>query len=138
MKQEPEITNLVKKARGSLEAAELLQERGFYDFSISRSYYAMFYITQAILLTKNLSFSKHKAVIASFGEHFANPGIVPIHLHRYLIDAFDLRQTGDYGTSEKLSQKQSEMLLRYAKEFIQEITLFLKREGYDLGKTEMT
>lgn len=136
MKQDREVIDLINKAKESLGAAKLLQEEGFHDFSASRSYYAMFYIAEAILLTKNLAFSKHKSVIAAFGQHFANPGIVPLHLHRYLIDAFDLRQAGDYETSRMVTCEQAEMLLRYAKEFFSEIVLFLKRQGYDLEKTE--
>ncbi len=62
----------------------------------------MFYATQALLLTKDLSFSKHAANIAAFGQHFASTGIVPVHLHRYLIDAFDFRQAGDYDITIKI------------------------------------
>jgi uncharacterized protein (UPF0332 family) len=41
-----------------------------YESSVSRTYYAMFYSAQAMLLTKNLSFSSHKGVISAFGEHY--------------------------------------------------------------------
>jgi uncharacterized protein (UPF0332 family) len=51
-----DILALIKKAEESLEAAESLFKMGFYDFSASRTYYAMFYMTEAVLLTKNLSF----------------------------------------------------------------------------------
>lgn len=63
-----------------------------YDFSASRSYYAMFYATQALLLSRELSFSKHSAVIAAFGREFAKQGTVPIELHRYLIEAQEDRK----------------------------------------------
>jgi uncharacterized protein (UPF0332 family) len=48
-----DILDLIKKAKDSLEAAESLFKDGFYDFSASRTYYAMFYTTEAVLLTKN-------------------------------------------------------------------------------------
>jgi len=54
MKRDRDISELLKKAKESLEAAKSLFKSRFYDFSASRSYYAMFYITEAILLTKNL------------------------------------------------------------------------------------
>lgn len=56
-----ELEDLASKARESLDAAELLFERKFYDFATSRAYYAMFYLAEAALFTKGLSFSKHSA-----------------------------------------------------------------------------
>jgi uncharacterized protein (UPF0332 family) len=38
----PEQQALLAKAQRSLEAAQSLTEQGFYDFAVSRAYYAMF------------------------------------------------------------------------------------------------
>ncbi len=43
MKRDRDILELLEKAKESLEAAKSLLKDGFYDFSASRSYYAMFY-----------------------------------------------------------------------------------------------
>ena len=56
-----EIESLVARARKYLRSAELLLNDGDYESSVSRSYYAMFYCVQALLLTKGLSVSSHKA-----------------------------------------------------------------------------
>ena len=69
---------LLQKARDSAQAAQMLLDEGFSDFSASRAYYAMFYIAQALLLDLELSFSKHSGVIAAFGQHFAKTDRVPI------------------------------------------------------------
>ncbi len=66
----PEIEELLERARQSQKAAAKLLRGGFYNFAASRAYYAMFYITQALLLSKGLSFSSHSAVIAAFGKEF--------------------------------------------------------------------
>ena len=42
----------------------------------------MFYCAQAMLLTKNLSFSSHKGVISAFGEHFVKTGVFPKEIGR--------------------------------------------------------
>ena len=64
------INFLLQKAGESIDVAELLIHQGFYDISASRSYYAMFYIAEALLFSKGLAFSSHSAVIAAFGrEH---------------------------------------------------------------------
>ena len=46
-----EINNLIEKAKRSIDAAKKLYELEYYDFSVSRAYYAMFYCAEALLLT---------------------------------------------------------------------------------------
>jgi uncharacterized protein (UPF0332 family) len=98
LKEENDILELLTKARESLKAAEMLFDGRFYDFSAGRSYYAMFYATEAVLLSKNLSFSKHSAVIAAFGKDFIKTKIFPQKMRDSLVSAFELRQMGDYGS----------------------------------------
>ncbi|MGC8787879.1 MAG: HEPN domain-containing protein [Anaerolineae bacterium] len=51
---------LLKKARRYLQSARMLLQEGDHESSVSRTYYAMFYSVQALLLIKNLSFTSHK------------------------------------------------------------------------------
>jgi len=74
-----DIEQLLERAKKSLEAANVLLERGFPDFSASRSYFSMFYATEALLLTKGLSLSKHSGVISTFGKEFIKTGIIPLN-----------------------------------------------------------
>jgi uncharacterized protein (UPF0332 family) len=55
----PEQADLLVKAQQSLEAARVMEERGYYDFAASRAYYTMFYLAEALLLGLGLTFSKH-------------------------------------------------------------------------------
>lgn len=99
-----EQSALIKKAQGSIEAARLLKNSGYYDFAVSRAYYAMFYVAEAFLLEDGLSFSKHSAVISAFGKRFAKSVQVLQEFHRYLIEAENSRNTGDYNTGEGLQK----------------------------------
>jgi uncharacterized protein (UPF0332 family) len=78
----------------------------------------MFYATEALLLDRGLAFSSHSAVIAAFGREFAKTGVLDLRLHRYLIDAQDLRNQGDYGIGVAVTQDQSEELANWAQEFL--------------------
>jgi len=60
-----EVKDIVNKAQRSLKVAQRLYKDGEYDFAVSRAYYSMFYMAAALLLTKELSFSKHSGVIPS-------------------------------------------------------------------------
>jgi len=65
-----EIETLLKRAEKNIKSAALLLREKDFESSISRGYYAMFYATEALLLTKNLKFSSHKSVITLLGKHF--------------------------------------------------------------------
>ncbi len=114
----PEQQALLDKAQRSLEAAQSLIEQKFFDFAVSRAYYAMFYVAEALLDREGLSFSKHAAVISAFGQYLARPGKVPTELHRQLIDAQAQRTRADYDPNPDLSQVDAETLVSQAQQFL--------------------
>lgn len=115
----PEQADLIIQAQESLSAAKLLHREGFHGFAASRAYYAMFYIAEAFLLGKGLAFSKHSAVIAAFGEHFAKPGIVPLEFHRHLIRGMQVRHAGDYGKSRSVTPEEADIQIGLADQFLE-------------------
>ena len=52
------IFKLVDKAERNIKVSEKLIEDNELEIAVSRLYYAMFYIAEALLLSKNLSFAK--------------------------------------------------------------------------------
>ncbi len=134
MKFEKEILSLIKKARRSLKAAELLFSKGDYDFAISRAYYAMFYCAEAVLLTRNMKFKKHSTVIAMFGKEFVKTGLLPEELHQYLIKAYSAREKGDYESLFMQSEEEAQDILKETEEFISTTEKFLLDKGYKLEK----
>jgi hypothetical protein len=123
-----EINALIERAKRYLKSAEILLEAGDYESSVSRTYYAMFYSAQAMLLTKNLSFSSHKGVISTFGEHFVKTGIFPKEMGRELNKAFEKRQIGDYEYTFVIPKMEAEEILVNGKKFIEKIAQHLKEE----------
>lgn len=110
---------LLKKAEESLRGARLLAKDTLYDFATSRTYYAMFYVAQVFLLEEKLAYSKHSAVISAFGQRLAKAGRVPAAFHRYLIEAQESRNVGDYDTGPGLSHEEAAKQIVRAKEFIE-------------------
>ncbi|AMA10090.1 HEPN domain-containing protein [Picosynechococcus sp. PCC 73109] len=113
-----EQISLIQKAKKSLDAAKELKALGYYDFAISRAYYSMFYLASAFLESQELNFSKHSAVIAAFGKHFAKTQIVNPKYHRYLIDAQKARSQADYNTSIEFSEAEVNDYLQQAEDFL--------------------
>ncbi len=115
----PQQQELLDHAQASLSAALLLQKEGYFGFAASRAYYAMFYVAEAFLLGKGLSFSKHSGVVSAFGQHFAKTGQVSPECHHQLIQAMELRQIGDYGQSRQVNPQRCQEVLDYAGQFIE-------------------
>ena len=115
----PQQTRLLVKARRTVRSAKLLESDGDHDAAVSRAYYAMFYVAEAFLLSKSLTFSKHSAVIAAFGKEFAKTGAVPAEYHGYLADAQDARNIGDYQTVSHLTEEATLKHISRAEEFLE-------------------
>lgn len=109
---------LIEKAEESLRAAKLFEENGLIDFAASRAYYPMFYVSQAFLLGKGLTFSKHGSLIAAFGQHFVKTGLIPAHFHQNLIKAYNKRISGDYTINSNLTNTEVATMISQAEEFI--------------------
>jgi uncharacterized protein (UPF0332 family) len=121
-----DVGKLIEKGHRSLNLAKEIHKRGDYDFAVARAYYAMFYLTEAVLLTKGLSFSSHSAVIAAFGQHFVKTGLLEAKLHERLREAFDKRAIGDYSCDITITQVESQKILAQAEEFVKSVEKYLK------------
>ncbi len=120
------MTQLRNKAKRSLEAAKDLHEKGYYDFAISRVYYAMFYIAEALLLIGEKEFSSHSALISGFHQSYIQTGLLQRKYHSYLDEAYDLREEADYDWKNMPSKVLSQRQIQNAEEFLKETERFFK------------
>jgi uncharacterized protein (UPF0332 family) len=116
-----EIQELLEKARRSLAAAEVLAQQGYNDFATSRTYYAMFYAAQALLLTRDARRTKHSGIIAAFNELFVHTGELPQELFLWLRDAFEDRAEGDYGFAA-ISEEQASAGIDVGRKFVNDVS----------------
>lgn len=84
------------KAGGMLRDARTLLETGSLSSAVNRIYYALFYEVTALLMTKDMSSSKHSGVRSLFNEHFVKTGLVDTDYGKFLSVMYDFRQKGDY------------------------------------------
>ncbi len=120
-----EFESLIKRAEKYMLSAKLLLREGDYESSVSRIYYAMFFSSQAALLSKGLTYSSHKMVISAFGENFIKTNIFPKKMGREFNRAFDKRQISDYNFTFIIDKSEAEQLLKEGEEFISNIKSFL-------------
>jgi uncharacterized protein (UPF0332 family) len=99
---------------------------GHPRFSAAQSYYTIFYLAQALLLTKELTHSSHSAVVSAYGKEFAKTSLLDQKFHRYIIDAQKLRQIGHYGDeSQEVTEEQAKESYQWAEEFKQAVEAYL-------------
>ncbi|TES93967.1 MAG: HEPN domain-containing protein, partial [Promethearchaeota archaeon] len=98
-----------------------------YDSVVSRTYYAMFLITEALLLTKNLAPKSHSGLISLFGENFVKTNVFSKEMGRQLNRAYDKRLIGDYGTTIIISKDEAQELLNLGQDFVENIAEYLEK-----------
>jgi len=114
-------------SREKLEAARILFTNEKFKDSVSRSYYAMFSATRALLATKGLDSSEHSGIISLFNQNFIKTEILDKDLGRLLVEAKDLREDSDYEDFIIVSRDEAEEQLKEAEKFIHNIEAYLKR-----------
>lgn len=130
-----EVHGLFRKAAKSFDAAEILLEHGDADFAVSRIYYGYFYVAEALLLFKGLSFSRHGQVISQYGRLFARTeGLAPRY-HRALIRTFSLRQLADYDAEPDLDAGEVRELIEEGRAFLDAAKGYLDREDREDQET---
>ncbi|HEB11640.1 MAG TPA: HEPN domain-containing protein [Spirochaetales bacterium] len=121
---------MIGKAFRSIAAAHRNVEEGDYDFASSRAYYAAFYAMEAVLLTKELSYSKHTGVISAFNQHFVKTDIFPKEFSKSISRLFRERQTGDYDFDLSIDEKDAKEDARIAEKIVNTIIQYLEQNGY--------
>ena len=79
------ISYRMERAAESVEAARLMLDNTMPTSAMNRIYYAMFYAVQAVLITKNASFSKHGQVKGYFSKEFVHKGLFSVQWGKYTI-----------------------------------------------------
>ena len=122
-----EIQHLLNLADESHDVANSLMDMRHARFSAAQTYYTIFYLAQAMLLSKELTFSSHSAVVAAYGKEFAKTKLLDPKFHRYIIDAQKLRQTGHYGEEgEEVTDEEARESFQWADEFIHAVKEYLR------------
>ena len=69
------------------------------------------------------------AAIAAFGQQFVKTGALEPSLHQHLLNAFDLRNLGDYGAVRAVEDADARQVLEDAKVFCAAAKAYLASSG---------
>jgi len=114
-----DVQKHLQSAEMLLKESEHLYSGGFNNGTVGRAYYAMFHAAIAALLTKEIERTSHHAIISAFGEFIVKKHLMDEKFHRYIIEAFMLRNDCDYLAPFEADESQAEATLQRAKEFVE-------------------
>lgn len=97
------------------------------ESTVNRTYYAMFYAVNSVLIAQGLSSSKHTGVRSLFNKEIVSNGLIDKDLGRFYSDMFDRRQKSDYKDFVRFEKEDVGAWLKKAEDFINKLeTLTLK------------
>jgi uncharacterized protein (UPF0332 family) len=121
-----QLNLMISKARRSLEAAKILLREDDFGAVSSKSYYAVFHMLQAALLTKELSFSKHLTVINAFSNQFIKSEIFPQEFSKEIKRLKRNREVGDYEYLRVIQKEEAEEDLKSAEKIVGAIESYIE------------
>jgi uncharacterized protein (UPF0332 family) len=113
-----------------MRSARFNLDGGFYGVAVNRAYYTFFYAATALLLTLDLTRSKHSGVLAAFREHFVKPGTFSIQDSQAYGEALELRNVTDYEMLGKVDENQARGVVENAERFVRDCEAYLTTKGY--------
>jgi uncharacterized protein (UPF0332 family) len=122
-----ELAKFLFLSDDDLETAQLLCDRGRYRSCISRAYYAMYYVTQALLLSEGLDTSTHKGVIRLLGLHFVTAGKLEPNVAVLLKRAYDSRQNSDYDSDMTEDETMAKSAIENAQTYIAVVKMIMSK-----------
>ena len=121
----------LNKAREALEVADLLEENGYYDWTITASYYARYFALTALLRRCGFKVENHSCAITLFEFAFVENE----ELDRELLDSINRgredrveKQYGITRSTDTAAAKQREGAIK----FVTELTAYLEGLSSDV------
>lgn len=123
------INAFLQKSEKKLSVSKKLLNSSDYEDAVSRAYYAVFHMAQALLLTEGEKAETHKGIVTLFGLFFVKTGKFSKKFGKYLANLKDDRENGDYEVFAYIDKETAETAINEAEEFCCEGRLYLKSIG---------
>lgn len=111
----------INRAEETLDEVKLAIENNRLHLAANRIYYSVFYIVSALALKKGFNTSKHSQLLSWFNKEFVKKELIDKNLGKFYLDAYEMRQEGDYDDLVSFELKYIEDKLVLARVFIRKI-----------------
>jgi len=104
------------------------------DSAASRAYYAAFHALSAAFAATGQTFTSHRAIRAALHRDLVREGVVDARKGRDYDFLVELRETGDYGGLDLVTEEDARMALAKAEEFAAAMELLINPDL--MGETQ--
>jgi len=119
--KEDNIQYRIRRARETYRDAEMLLETGSINSCVNRLYYAAFYASVALLLTKGIRVKSHAGVKQKLGEEFFRKGLLSREQMKTYSLLSDYRHKDDYDDLFDFSREIAERMIEPVKLLIDRV-----------------
>ena len=100
---------------------------------MTRIYYGIFYIINALATIDNFSTSKHSQLIGYFNKEYIKEKIIDPKIGKFLNRAYELRTKSDYGEFTNYSDEEVKSYFEEMKDFIYTIEEIINKKIKELS-----
>jgi len=108
----------IKRSDETLEEALLSLTNNKLNLTANRIYYAAFYIVSALAISNDFSTSKHSQLLGWFNKNIVKKGKLPKEFGKIYLNAYEIRQEGDYEDLIEFDPKVLEEKLKEITKFV--------------------
>jgi len=111
----------IDRAEETIEEIELAIENDKLHLAANRIYYSVFYVVSALALKKEFKTSKHSQLLSWFNIEIVKTGLIDKNFGKFYLDAFEMRQEGDYDDLVEFDKDYIVVKFNQAKDFIEKV-----------------
>ncbi len=108
----------LERAKEAIIEAENMANISHWNSCVNRLYYACFYAVSALLISKNLSSSKHTGIRALFNKHLVKTNIIPKKYGEHYNHLYIYRQQSDYEDFFRMEESKVKPWIALSKDFV--------------------
>jgi uncharacterized protein (UPF0332 family) len=122
------INYRISRAKEAIEEVDVLITSKKYDAAVTRIYYGIFYIINALATIDSFSTSKHSQLIGYFNKEYIKERIIDPKIGKFLNRAYDLRTKSDYGEFTNYSDEEVKSYFAEMKDFIYSVEKIINKK----------
>lgn len=108
----------IESSEKSFNASKLLADKGFWNSSVNRLYYSVFYSINALLFLNNINIKSHSGLINQFSLHYIKTDKIDKKYGKLVAKLFRHRQKADYDVITNYNKELVEPLINSVEIFL--------------------
>ncbi len=118
----------IEKAEHSYEEAEKVCSMQLWNIAANRLYYALYYMSSALLIHNEKSAHTHSGLLTMIHLHYVKTGLLSYDDGKLLKTLFRMRQEGDYEDFVEISKDDVEHVMPQTRNLLDKIRGLIKTD----------